>query len=70
MSHLDGSQITRDMRLEADVVVIGSGPAGSSAAEVAARRGRWGAAAVVLEALRGRGAPAATRPAGASRAQQ
>lgn len=39
MNHLDGAQVTGTLDLEADAVVVGSGPAGSSAARELARAG-------------------------------
>ena len=46
MSHLDGRGVTSDLALEADVVVVGSGPAGSAVAREATARG---ASVVVVE---------------------
>ena len=46
MSHVDGADVARTLELEADVVVVGSGPAGSSAARELAR---GGARVVVIE---------------------
>ena len=47
MSHVDGARVTSELRLGTDVVVIGSGPAGSAVAREATRRG---AQVVVVEA--------------------
>ena len=47
MNHLDGASVSSELRRSADVVVIGSGPAGSAAAREATRRG---ARVVVVEA--------------------
>ncbi|MBV7316289.1 GMC family oxidoreductase [Shewanella sp. NIFS-20-20] len=38
-SHTDGSQLTDNIRLEADVIIIGSGAGGGTAAEILAKRG-------------------------------
>jgi choline dehydrogenase-like flavoprotein len=47
VKHLDGAAVTRPLDLTADVVVVGSGPAGSSAARELARAG---ARVLVVEA--------------------
>ncbi|MGL4476523.1 MAG: GMC family oxidoreductase [Shewanella sp.] len=38
-SHTDGSQLTSNQRFEADVIIIGSGAGGGTAAEILAKRG-------------------------------
>jgi choline dehydrogenase-like flavoprotein len=49
MSRIDGRSVTSPLDLRADVVVVGSGPAGAAAAREAARRG---ASVIVVEAGR------------------